>query len=256
MEFKIIALDMDGTLLDAAGQIPDSFWPVLEELRARGVAVAPASGRQLATLQAIFPGDTFIAENGTCVFHDGEVVSTTLLDAATVHAVIDVAADTGMDLVVCTPTVAYHRPGISAETEAELAKYYHSRQATENLHEVTDVIKLAAFTTDNAEATIYPVLLDAAPDANVVVSGAHWVDIMDAGAGKGRALEALAGAMGVDKRQTAAFGDYLNDLELLEAAGTAWAMDNAHPEIKAIADHIAPPNTEAGVVTVLRELLG
>ena len=78
---------------------------------------------------------------------------------------------------------------------------------------------------------------------------------MHADAGKGRALTALAEAMGVDKRQTAAFGDYLNDLELLEAAGTAWAMDNAHPDIKAIADHIAPPNTEAGVVTVLRTLL-
>ncbi|MDO5512709.1 HAD family hydrolase [Corynebacterium sp.] len=255
MEFRIIALDMDGTLLDAAGQIPDSFWPVLEELRSRGVAVAPASGRQLATLQAIFPGETYIAENGTCVFHDGEIVSTTLLDATTVHTVIDVAADLDMDLVVCTPTVAYHRPGISPETEKELEKYYHSRQATDDLHAVADVIKLAGFTTSDAEATIYPVLADAAPEANVVVSGAHWVDIMHADAGKGRALRALAEAMGVDKQHTAAFGDYLNDLELLEAAGTAWAMDNAHPEIKAIADHIAPPNTEAGVVTVLRELL-
>ncbi|MDO5671001.1 MAG: HAD family hydrolase [Corynebacterium sp.] len=253
MEFRIIALDMDGTLLDAAGQVPDSFWPVLEELRARGVAVAPASGRQLATLQAIFPGDTYIAENGTCVFHDGEVVSTTLIDTPTVTAVIDAAAD--MDLVVCTPTVAYHRPGISAETEKELAKYYHSRQATEDLHSVTDVIKLAVFTPGDAETEIYPLLLDAAPDANVVVSGAHWIDIMHADAGKGRALTALAEAMGVDKQQTAAFGDYLNDLELLEAAGTAWAMENAHPDILAIADHIAPPNTEEGVVTVLRSLL-
>ncbi|GAB3694979.1 HAD family hydrolase [Corynebacterium nasicanis] len=255
MEFRIIALDMDGTLLDAAGQIPDSFWPVLAELRARGVAVAPASGRQLATLQAIFPGDTFIAENGTCVFHEGEIVSTTFLDAATVRAVIDVAGDADMDLVVCTPTVAYHRPGISPETEKELEKYYHSRQATEDLHAVTDVIKLAVFTTDNAEQTVYPVLLDAAPGASVVVSGAHWVDIMHAEAGKGRALRELAEAMGVEKRETAAFGDYLNDLELLEEAGTAWAMENAHPDIKAIADHIAPPNTEEGVVTVLRGLL-
>lgn len=257
MQFRLITLDMDGTLLDADGRIPDSFWPVLDELRARGVTVAPASGRQLATLQAIFPGDTYIAENGTCVFHEGEVVSTTLIDAPIVHAVIDAAASLpAADLVVCTPTVAYHLPGISAETESELAKYYHSRQATEDLHAVTDVIKLAVFTTDIAEDTVYPPLLAAAPDATVVVSGEHWVDIMAAGAGKGRAMKALAEAMGVEKQQTAAFGDYLNDLELLQAAGTAWAMENAHPEIKAIADHIAPPNTQAGVVTVLRELLG
>ena len=69
MEFRLIALDMDGTLLDAAGRVPDSFWEVLAEARSRGIAVAPASGRQLATLRSMFTGDrdpgTFIAENGT-----------------------------------------------------------------------------------------------------------------------------------------------------------------------------------------------
>ena len=256
MEFRIIALDMDGTLLDAAGQIPDSFWPVLGELRSRGVAVAPASGRQLATLRAIFPGDTFIAENGTCVFHEGEVVSTTLLDVPTVHSVIDAAAGLDMDLVVCTPTVAYHLPGISAETEAELAKYYHSRQATEDLHAVTGVIKLAGFTTGDAEREIHPALRDAAPDANVVVSGAHWVDIMAAGAGKGRALTALAEAMGVGKHQIAAFGDYLNDLEMLGEGEWSFAMENAHPDIKKASKYLAPANTEDGVGQVLKRLLG
>ena len=79
---------------------------------------------------------------------------------------------------------------------------------------------------------------------------------MDPTAGKGRALLALADALGVPQARTLAFGDYLNDYELLQAAGTAYAMENAHPDIKAIAHHIAPSNTEAGVVTVLRDLLG
>ena len=89
-----------------------------------------------------------------------------------------------------------------------------------------------------------------------MVSGANWVDIMAATAGKGRAMAALAEEMGVGKHEILAFGDYLNDYELLQAAGTAYAMENAHPDIKAIAHHIAPSNTEAGVVTVLRDLLG
>ncbi|WIM72792.1 HAD hydrolase family protein [Corynebacterium suedekumii] len=118
MDYGLIALDMDGTLLDGAGQIPAGFWDVLVELQRRGVAVAPASGRQLATLRAMFDGEhdpgTYIAENGTCVFHDGEVVSTTELDPAAVHAIIDAAAD--FDLVICTPTVAYVLPGLSTAT--------------------------------------------------------------------------------------------------------------------------------------------
>ena len=69
MDYGLIALDMDGTLLDGAGQIPEGFWDVLVELQRRGVVVAPASGRQLATLRSMFDGEndpgTYIAENGT-----------------------------------------------------------------------------------------------------------------------------------------------------------------------------------------------
>lgn len=262
MEFRLIALDMDGTLLDAAGRVPDSFWDVLAEARSRGIAVAPASGRQLATLRSMFTGEhdpgTFIAENGTCVFHNGQVVSTTLLDTPIVHSVIAATEDHGLDLVVCTPDVAFHSPTVSDATMAELEKYYVSREQVSDLREVAgaDVIKLAIYTSGNAEEVAYPPLRRAAPDANVVVSGANWVDIMAATAGKGRAMAALAEVMGVEKHEILAFGDYLNDYELLRAAGTAYAMENAHPDIKAIAHRIAPPNTEAGVVTVLRELLG
>ena len=262
MEFRLIALDMDGTLLDAAGRVPDSFWEVLAEARSRGIAVAPASGRQLATLRSMFTGDrdpgTFIAENGTCVFHGGKVVSTTLLGESTVRSVIAAADAAGLDLVVCTPDVAYHLPTVSDATMTELQKYYVSREQVRDLREVagTDVIKLAVYTCGNAEELAYPPLCEAAPEANVVVSGANWVDIMAATAGKGRAMTALAEEMGVGKHEILAFGDYLNDYELLQAAGTAYAMENAHPDIKAIAHHIAPSNTEAGVVTVLRDLLG
>lgn len=260
MEYQLIALDMDGTLLDGDGHIPDGFWPILRELKTRGVAVAPASGRQLATLRDMFAGEddpgTYIAENGTCVFHDGRVVSTTELDQADVHAIIDAAGD--FDIVVCTPTVAYISPNLSAPSFAEIIKYYHSHEVVEDLHQIVDrgVIKVAVYTDDDAEAVAYPVVRDAAPDANVVVSGAHWIDVMHPSAGKGRALTDLAQALDIPIARTLAFGDYLNDYELLDAAGTSYAMANAHPDIKALADHIAPPNTEAGVVTVLEDMLG
>ena len=81
---RLIALDMDGTLLDGDGNIPESFWQLLATAQDRGIAIAPASGRQLATLRDMFSSDadgampsTFIAENGTVVFHRGEVIDTT-----------------------------------------------------------------------------------------------------------------------------------------------------------------------------------
>ena len=51
-----------------------------------------------------------------------------------------------------------------------------------------------------------------------------------------------------------ALGDYLNDMELLQAAGCAYCMENGHPDLKKIADHIAPSNEEDGVVRVIRDV--
>lgn len=263
MSYRIIALDMDGTLLDARGAIPASFREIMAHAAEENVVIAPASGRQLRTLQNMFGEfsdlvpEAYIAENGTVVAHRGEIVSTTALPAEPVHAIIDAAAGQFV-VVVCRPDAAYVPAGLSPAVLTELDKYYHSRVDVVDLHEAVsaDVVKVAVYTPGDAEGEVFPVVRAAAPEANVVVSGAHWVDVMHPAADKGVALRALAAALEVDPADTVAFGDYLNDYALLEAAGTAWAMDNAHPRLKAIADHIAPANTDHGVVTVLREHFG
>lgn len=262
MDFRLIATDMDGTLLDEQKRIPESFWPLLDELRAAGAAFAPASGRQFATLRTQFEraGEpmSFIAENGTVVVHNGEIISTTAIDPDTVHAIIDAARnpEAKMAAFVCRPERAFvEHP--DKEFLAEGAQYYYSLSDFEDLHEAVneEVIKVAIFSSDDAETVIAPLIRAAAPDAHVVVSGRHWVDVMDPSANKGTALAALREAMGIDRSQTLVFGDYLNDTELIEEAGTSYAMSNAHPDILALADRTAPSNVEEGVVTVLRELL-
>ena len=259
----LIALDMDGTLLDGAGLIPDGFWPLMALAAEKGVVIAPASGRQLTTLRDLFEAkgrtapEAYIAENGTVVYHDGEIVSTTPIEQEDVHTVLDAAAPLDAAVVVCRPESAFILTGHDKDVVAEIRKYYHAVVEVEDLHSAvnTDVVKLALYTRGNSETDIAPALRAAAPELSTPVSGKNWVDVMNPLANKGIALTALASALGVTPTETVAFGDYLNDLELLQAAGTAYAMENAHPDIKAIADRIAPPNTEHGVVTELRVLL-
>lgn len=263
MDFRLVVTDMDGTLLNPEGHIPEGFWNLLDDLRDRGAAFAPASGRQLATLRHQFKraGEpmSYIAENGTVVIHDGEIISMTPISPDAVHAVITAARDSDIDMgvVVCHPERAY----VEHTDEAFLAegsKYYLALDEVEDLHEVVtdEVIKVAVFTFADAETMVAPVLRQAAPDNKVVVSGKHWVDIMDQSADKGRALVSLCRAMDIPVSQSVAFGDYLNDMELLQAAGTSYAMDNAHPDITAIADRRAPSNADDGVLQVLSEMLG
>ena len=90
----------------------------------------------------------------------------------------------------------------------------------------------------------------------MAISGKVWLDVMARDVDKGAALSQLAELIGVPISRTVAFGDYLNDLQMLRAAGIAVAMENAHPQLKEVADIIAPANTDNGVSVVLRRLLG
>jgi len=88
-----------------------------------------------------------------------------------------------------------------------------------------------------------------------VVSGERWVDVMNPVADKGLALRHVQETLGVTREQTMAFGDYFNDVGLLDASAWSFAMDNAHPEVRAHARFVAPSNTANGVVRTIRSVL-
>lgn len=262
VDVRLVAVDMDGTLLDGEGAVPADFWPLLEEMTRRGIVLVPASGRQYATLRDVF-GEAaermgFIAENGTLVAHRGDILATDTLPREVVRDVVgavrELARTRNLGVVVCGVTSAYIER-TDAPFRSEVDTYYHELAEVEDLLAVEDgVLKCAIYDFDDAEHGVYP-HLGAFADSQVVVSGRHWIDIMNPGVHKGAGLERLVDLLGLRREQTVAFGDYLNDLQLLQAAGTSFAMANAHPDIVAAADHVAPAHTEFGVVTVLRHLL-
>ncbi|MGN5381435.1 Cof-type HAD-IIB family hydrolase [Streptomyces lasalocidi] len=255
---------MDGTLLDDAKRMPDGLWPMLAELR-RGVLFSPASGRQYATLARQFDeaaeGMVFIAENGTYVVRDGVELSSDTLDtsvaARIVRKVRGLVAD-GVDVgaVVCGKRAAY----VERTDEAFLAdvrRYYVEHRVVEDITAVDDdVIKVALIDFGSAEHTTAPALAEFAETHQVVVSSEHWVDVMNRTANKGTALRGLQRALGVTPAQTMVFGDYLNDLEMLDAADWSFAMAGAHPEVVSRARHLAPSNNDNGVLRTISRVLG
>jgi len=247
---------MDGTLLDGDGRVPDAFWPLLETARSRGITLAPASGRQLATLQQMFPDcEDFIAENGAVVARGGEVVSTTALPEAPVQRLLSALpnAPFAAHAVVCAPSVAA-TAALPPAVDAEVDKYYASRTLLGD-GSASPTIKIALYVESDAERDAYPWVRELVPELRAVVSGKHWVDLMHPDADKGLALAQLAEAMGVAMSETAAFGDYLNDLGMLRAAGHAVAMGNAHEDVKAVADEVVGTNTDGAAVARLAKWL-
>jgi Cof subfamily protein (haloacid dehalogenase superfamily) len=263
-DIRLVVTDMDGTLLDDAKRIPSGLWPMLGELRRRGVLFSPASGRQYATLARQFAdvaeGMAFIAENGTYVVRDGEELSSDTLRpsvaagiARTVRRLVADGVDVGA--VVCGKRSAY----VERTDEpflAEVRRYYVEHRVVEDVTAVDDdVIKVALFDFGSAEHTTAPALDAFAATHQVVVSGEHWVDVMNPTADKGAALRGLQRELGITPAQTMVFGDYLNDLEMLDAADWSFAMANAHPEVVRRARYLAPSNNDNGVLrTIAREL--
>lgn len=273
-DVRLVVADMDGTLLDAHSEIPEGFWPLLADLQRKGIEFVPASGRQLATLRSMFTDHgnhemSFVAENGNVVVADGSIIEVHGVDAEISRAVIDMvdaavasrAHDIG--LVLCGLNTAYVQR-TDEPFVAECRKYYHALRIVDDLHTVLPklksgeetMLKLAIFDFGDAEAMADDLLADVKHEYQVVVSGAHWVDIMNPLTDKRRGVEALQRHLGVTSAQTAVFGDYLNDLEMLSAGEYSFAMGNAHPDLKAAAHYIAPANTEQGVLTVVRRLIG
>ncbi|MFI5684077.1 Cof-type HAD-IIB family hydrolase [Streptomyces sp. NPDC051636] len=262
---RLVVTDMDGTLLDDAKRIPEGLWPMLGELRRRGVLFSPASGRQYATLARQFAeaadGMVFIAENGTYVVRDGVELSSDPLDrsvvaglARTVRRLVAGGVDVGA--VVCGKRSAYVERTDEAFL-AEVRQYYVEHRIVEDVTAVDDdVIKVALFDFGPAERSTAPALDAFSATHQVVVSGEHWVDVMNPTANKGAALRGLQRELGITPAQTMVFGDYLNDLEMLDAAEWSFAMAGAHPEVIRRARHLAPSNNDNGVLRTIARVLG
>jgi hypothetical protein len=265
-DIRLIAVDMDGTLLDANHDLPANFDEFLDALTERGITFCPASGRQYHALfeqMGERAGELdFIAENGAYVLQGTTEVSSTLLDDALVRRVVERLREyskSGGDIgvVVCGKKSAYVERTDSA-FYTETARYYRKMMAIEDLLDwPTDgVLKVAVFDFSGSEFGVAPVLEEFGAEARVVVSGKNWVDLMSPDTNKGGALRALQTQLGVTAAQTMAFGDYLNDLELLDAAQWSYAMANAHPQVKQRARFEAPSNVENGVITTVSRTLG
>lgn len=263
-DIRLIACDMDGTLLDDSGLIHDEFWPLIELLHDRGITFCPASGRQYYSLLERFKPISaeviFIAENGTYVIQNGREISSSCLTKASTNNAIQIArnlrsTETDVGIVLCGKRSAYieHTEPIFQE---EVDKYYLRVEFVNNLLSVEDeFLKVAIFNFDSAERVTYPAFSGVQDTHQVVVSGAHWLDVMAPQANKGAAIRHIQQSLHITRDQTMVFGDYLNDMEMMDESTYSFAMANAHPILKARANFLSPGNDENGVVRTIKSVL-
>lgn len=258
---KFIAADMDGTLLDSTSNLDPEFFQIHQQLSEHDIMFAAASGRQYYSLVETFDSlkdqMMFIAENGTLVMHQGKELYSCTIDKSSVIEVMEKARSIeGAHIVLCGKKSAY----IETKTPRaikEIQKYYHRCEHVDDLLTVDDdFIKVAICHFDGSQQHIYPTINAAfGQQHKVVVSAKVWLDVMNADASKGAAIKHLQETMGFSFEETMSFGDYFNDLEMLQASYYSYAMENAPDEIKKVAKYLAPSNDESGVLKVIKQHL-
>lgn len=256
---RLVATDLDGTLLDDPKAAPPDF---IEWVRKHpDICVVIASGRQYYNMRKLFSEIEdrlyFIAENGAIVFRQGRTVYKEPLQRQDVMACVGyLQAAQGMTPILCGERSAYMLHA-SRETEENAKLYYENLEFVDDLRLCADrdsVVKIAVFFERHDAHVFYPELCGLCERLDAALSGECWIDLANKKVNKGEALQAIQRDRQITREESMAFGDYLNDYELLRKCGMSFAMENAHPDLKKMADHIAPPNTEGGVMQILRSL--
>jgi Cof subfamily protein (haloacid dehalogenase superfamily) len=257
---KMVVTDMDGTLLNSNHEVSSRFYNAFHQLKQKGIQFVVATGRPyystIKKLDSIKNEIIIVAENGGLVsdnktlIHSNNIDSTTLLE---LYNLVTKIEDTYP--IFCTKNRAYIIR-TSTELIAVFSEYYSEYTLIDKFEEINDdVIKIALYHTHDSEKHIYPFVKHLNKQLNVVISGNNWVDISNTNSNKGNAIKLLQKRLNIKQSETMAFGDYNNDLELLKYAKYSYAMANAHPKVKAVANYDTASNDEFGVEIILEALI-
>jgi hypothetical protein len=258
---RLVATDLDGTLLRSDGSLSERSREVLATLDERGVPVVIVTGRPMRWLADLRP---VVGQHGLAVVSNGAAVYD--VAAGEAHDVRGIEVAVGADLA---RRIQEQLPGatFAVETVAGISiapgfvetERVPAGSLVESLDELwtAPALKLLVRHPDVGHQRLRDRVERAVGDlATPTWSTEGLLEISATGVTKASALAAVADRLGVAVTDTVAFGDMPNDVPMLRWAGTSYAVANAHPEALDVADHRAPANDEDGVAAVLADLFG
>lgn len=271
--FKLVGLDMDGTVLGKDRILTQKTIDVMEKVSAKGVHLVVDSGRRFPVVPAELRELPFMRYYVLC---NGAEIYDKLEDKVLYSSEIPLKRALNIyDSLVSHPEVyldCYQSDGSWARAEDyvridEFVEDQSHRDVLRNTR--TPVQGLRQFLVERNKPvqkfqTIYKNMairdkemerISALyPDMTVTSAYTYNLEVNVPDATKGIGLIKLGEILGIPREQIIAFGDGENDISMLQNAGVGYAMENAPDSVKAQADRIAPPNTEDGVAQVLTEL--
>ena len=271
MEIKIVATDMDGTLLDPRGQLDlPRLEKILDKLDHRGVRFVIATGNEVHRMRQLLghlaERVVLVVANGARIFENNELLQAQTWDDAMVDRALAYfkGRECQDQFVVTAMNGGFVKEGT---VFTELDKFM-TPEMIEKLYQRMNfvdefdpnlfggVLKMSMVVGEERSESVLQEINDLF-DGHVraVSSGYGCIDILQDGIHKAWGLVELLKRWNLKPEQIMAFGDSENDIEMLELAGISYAMENAEEAVKRVATKVAPANSQAGVYKVLENWL-
>ena len=271
MDIKIIATDMDGTLLDPQGQLDlPRLEKILDQLDQRGIRFVIATGNEVhrmrQLLKYLVERVVLVVANGARIFENDELLQAQTWDDAMVDRALDhfKGRECQDQFVVTGMNGGFVKEGtVFTELDKfmtpEMIEKLYQRMNFVNEFDSNlfgGVLKMSMVVGEERSDSVLQEINDLF-DGHVraVSSGYGCIDILQDGIHKAWGLEELLKRWNLKPEQIMAFGDSENDIEMLELAGISYAMENAEEAVKRVATKVAPPNSQSGVYKVLENWL-
>ncbi|WP_051533963.1 Cof-type HAD-IIB family hydrolase [Desulfitibacter alkalitolerans] len=260
MEFKLIAIDLDGTLLNNDLEISPRAAAAIKTAESRGVKVTLCTGRMYASAypyaQKLGINIPLITYNGALVKNsfDGEVLYEKNLPLEEARHVVKICREFDCQLNV------YFDDKLYVEKSDYWAKKYAGR-VNVPLHEVDDLLKFLKFSPIKllamGQEEVLHTIREQLSDRGLYItrSQPHFLEILNPEATKGKGLAAVVKRLAIDRKNVMAIGDNENDIEMFKYAGYAVVMANADDHVKAHADYVTKNNNDDGVAEAIEKLV-
>lgn len=264
--YKLIALDMDGTLLDEEKNITQANFDAIQNAKAQGKNVIIATGRPLAGvrrylehLNLVSDEDYVVAFNGALVQNtkSGDIISKVTLSMDDYRYLYEVSKRLGVHIHALTES--YVTTPINnkyTDVEAEINQIPIVEKQLFELSEDLTIVKVMFIDEPEIlDNIILQIPEEVYERYTVLRSCPFFLEFLDKKVNKGFGVNAVANKLGISSEDVICVGDAGNDIDMIKYAGLGVAMGNAFDEVKEIANYITLSNEESGVAHVINKFM-
>jgi len=270
MKYKLIASDMDGTLVNSKSELTERTKKAIINTVKAGALFVTATGRPFCNIKNVnnlfeeHEDMPFIVFNGAAAYmgKSEKLLFEKYLDFELACEAFDIGQKLGIAQIswtgprlwcnrICEETVRYR--DFSDSPDMNMTAVSDLKDIENEVPGISKVLWIA----DPAEIKQHQIEMSRhfGDKLNCFSSMAHFLEFISPTAGKGTALAEIGRLFNIDKSEMIAVGDAFNDVSMLEYAGFSVAMDNAHDDIKAICDYVTLSNDEDGVAAVIEKFI-